>query len=157
TSLIRENEGNPSMKTTPLATPLAALVAGLLGCAAPRTATFATPEDAVNRLVAAADDQKAADELLGPGGFSMLRSGADVADGQDLEAVVALVREGLSFEDVGTDRKIAVLGKEHWELPIPLVQEAGAWRFDVESGREEILNRRVGRNELSTLSTLREL
>ncbi len=130
----------------------------LLGsCAAPRTAAFATPEEAVRALVSAAEDREATEELLGPGGFSLLRSGDDVADRHDLEATAALVREELSFEDLDPDTKIALLGRERWELPIPLVREAGTWRFDVEAGREEILNRRVGRNELSTISTLRAL
>jgi hypothetical protein len=143
------------MKTHPMLV-LVALVP-LSSCAASRAATFATPEDAVQRLVAAAEDTRVADELLGDGGFSLLQSGDEVADRADLEAVVALVREGIAFEDVGADRKLALLGRERWELPIPLVREAGAWRFDVEAGREEILNRRVGRNELSTITTLREL
>jgi hypothetical protein len=129
----------------------------LVACASSGTATFATPEDAVHRLVAAAEDPVAADELLGAGGFDLLRSGDDVADRQDVEAVVALVSEGLAFEDLGPDTKLALLGREGWELPIPLVREAGGWRFDVEAGREEVLNRRVGQNELSTLGTLREL
>lgn len=127
------------------------------GGAPPGNATFETPEEAVHRLVAAAEDDAAADELLGPGGFSLLRSGDEVADRQDLEAIVALVSEGLDFEDVGPDRKLALLGEERWELPIPLVREAGTWRFDVEAGREEILNRRVGRNEILTIATLRAL
>jgi len=138
---------------------LAALAAAplFLGCASQRTATFASPEEAVRRLVTAAEDEKAADELLGAGGFSLLRSGDDVADRADLESVAGLVRQKLAFEDVDADRKIALLGNDGWELPIPLVREGGAWRFDVEAGREEILNRRVGRNELSTIDTLREL
>ncbi|HEX6882450.1 MAG TPA: DUF2950 domain-containing protein, partial [Planctomycetota bacterium] len=127
------------------------------GCASSGAATFTTPEEAVHRLVAAAEDESVADELLGAGGFELLRSGDDVADREDLEAVVALVREGLAFEDLDADTKLALLGRERWELPIPLVREAGAWRFDVAAGREEILNRRVGRNELSTLATLRAL
>lgn len=118
---------------------------------------FHSPEAAVRGLVAAADDEAAADALLGPGGFSLLQSGDDVADRQDFEAVVALVQEGVAFEDIDADRKLALLGRERWELPIPLVREGDVWKFDVEAGREEILNRRVGRNELSTIATLREL
>ena len=143
------------MKTTTTA-PIAACVL-LAACAAPRPATFATPEDAVHRLVAAAEDPAAADELLGEGGFELLRSGDDVADRLDFEAVVGLVREGLAFEDLGPDRKLALLGRERWELPIPLVRGDDGWRFDVEAGREEILNRRIGHNELSTICSLREL
>lgn len=145
----------PTMNQTPIS--IFAAFALLTACASTRSVTFATPEDAVRRLVAAAEDQDAADELLGAGGFELLRSGDDVADRQDIEAVVALVGEKLAFEDLGPDCKIALLGQERWELPIPLVREAGAWRFDVEAGREEVLNRRVGRNELSTITTLRAL
>jgi len=144
------------MSTHPFAS-LLALPFLVLACAAPQTATFTTPEEAVRRLMTAADDEAAAEELLGPGGFSMLCSGDDVADRQDLEAVAVLIREKLVFEDAGEGYKLAVLGNEGWELPIPLVADDGGWRFDVEAGREEILNRRVGRNELSTIETLREL
>jgi len=49
---------------------------------------------------------------------------------------------------------IALIGKDGWPFPIPLVRDGTTWRFDVESGIEEITNRRIGRNELSTLSTM---
>jgi hypothetical protein len=127
------------------------------GCATTTGGTFETPEAAVQRLVESSTDEAAAEELLGPGGFALLRSGDDVADREDLEAVRALIRARLEFEDVGEDLKIALLGPERWELPIPLVRDDGRWRFDVEAGREEVLNRRVGRNELSTLETLRAI
>ncbi|MFN0241767.1 MAG: DUF2950 domain-containing protein [Planctomycetota bacterium] len=143
------------MKTITI--PVLVLGLHLVGCAAPRAATFATPEDAVHRLLAAAEDRDAADELLGDGGFALLRSGDDVADARDFALVTALAREKLAFEDLSEDSKIARFGNEGWEFPIPLVREAGAWRFDVEAGREEVLNRRIGRNELSTIETLRAL
>lgn len=127
------------------------------GCAAAPAATFESPEEAVRTLVQAAEDEAVAEELLGAGGFELLRSGDAVADRADLEAVVALIGEGLAFEDAGESRKVALLGNDGWELPIPLVVEDGRWRFDVEAGREEILNRRVGRNELSTIATLRAI
>ncbi len=136
-----------------------ALLVGLLtsACAAPGTASFETPEAAVQRLLEAAEDRAAAEELLGPGGFELLRSGDEVADRQDLEAVWELARERIAFEDLDPDRKLALLGDDAWALPIPLVREHGAWRFDVEAGREEIVNRRVGRNELSTIASLRAM
>lgn len=126
-------------------------------CGAAPGLTFATPEEAVQRLTASADDQAAADELLGAGGFSLLRSGDDVADHADVEAVRALATEKVVFEDVDDDCKIALLGNDAWELPIPLVRADGRWYFDVEAGREEVINRRVGRNELFVIETLREL
>ena len=51
-----------------------------------------------------------------------------------------------------TDVKIALLGNDAWELPIPLLRADGRWYFDVEAGREEVINRRVGRNELITIA-----
>jgi len=135
---------------------LATLGLMLYGCAsAPPAGCFATPEEAVHRLAAASDDRAAAEELLGPGGFDLLASGDQVSDREEVEHVRAMILERVSFEDVGTDCKIARLGSEDWELPIPLVRDGEHWRFDVEAGREEVLNRRVGRNELLTLATLR--
>jgi len=129
----------------------------LVACTTRDSATFASPEEAVRRLMESGSDEAAAEELLGAGGFALLLSGDEVADRQDLEAVTALIAEKLAFEELGQGRVLALLGNEGWELPIPLVNEGGRWRFDVEAGREEVLNRRVGRNELSTLATLREL
>jgi hypothetical protein len=130
---------------------------GIAACAAPGNATFATPEEAVARLTAAAEDREAAEELLGAGNFALLRSGDEVADHADVVAVREKALEKVAFEDVGDDCKLAVLGNDAWELAIPLVRENGRWRFDVEAGREEVVNRRVGRNELSVIDTLREL
>lgn len=129
-----------------------------VGCASRDKGSFATPDEAVQRLVESSGDEAAADELLGPGGFSLLSSGDEIADRADVESVRAMIREGVRFEDVGEDCKLALLGKDGWELPLPLVrEESGRWRFDVEAGREEVLNRRVGRNELSTIETLRAI
>lgn len=127
------------------------------GCASHNQIGFPTPNDAVQALVDSATDPKLAEDLLGPGGFDLLRSGDEVADREDLEVVRAMIQQQVAFEDVGDGRKIALLGEQGWELPIPLVEIDGVWRFDVAAGREEILNRRIGRNELSTIETLREL
>jgi hypothetical protein len=127
----------------------------LAACATAPAATFATPEDAVQALVDSAENRDRAEELLGPGGFDVLRSGDEVADHDDLDAVRALVKEKVAFESDGDDRRIALLGNAGWPLPLPLVRENGRWRFDVDAGKDEILNRRIGRNELSTIATLR--
>lgn len=126
---------------------------GLGGCSAPPPA-FDTPELAVQALVDSATDEARAEELLGPGGFELLRSGDEVADRADLEAVRAMIREKVAFEADGEDRRTALLGRDAWPLPIPLVRAGNGWSFDVEAGRDEILNRRIGRNELSTIATL---
>lgn len=126
-------------------------------CASKRPATFATPDDALRGLVLAEHDEASAEKILGRGGYSLLHSGDDVADRQDLDAVQKLLHQRVEFEDVAADRKIALLGNDRWEFPIPLVLEDGRWTFDVETGRQEIHNRRIGRNELSTLATLRAI
>lgn len=142
-------------KLLALAGLLAALLAG--GCASNRGATFATPDEAVRALIDAAEDAELAATLLGEGGFELLRSGDEVADQEDLEAVRAMARQKLAFAEGEDGSKVALLGEEGWELPIPLVRAGDGWRFDVEAGREEILARRVGRNELSTIATLRAI
>jgi len=129
----------------------------LVGCATQQTLDFASPEEAVQALVRASDDRELADALLGPGGFAMLQSGDEVADQRDAETVRALIAERVAFEDDGEGRTIAVLGDAGWELPVPLVELNGRWSFDVAAGQEEILCRRVGRNELSTIATLRAI
>ncbi|MBL8862423.1 MAG: DUF2950 domain-containing protein [Planctomycetes bacterium] len=126
-------------------------------CTATRRVSFDTPEAALRYLLLAAEDRDAAETLLGPGGFELLRSGDEVADRQDFEAVVALLEERLVFEDLEDGRKLALLGHEAWEFPIPLARVQEGWEFDVEAGRQEVLNRRVGRNEISTIETLRAI
>src|SRR5262249_55921947 len=63
----------------------------------------------------------------------------------------------LAFEDAGEGRKIAMLGDDGWPMPIPLVHVDGKWHFDADAGLKEITDRRIGRNELSTLATLHPL
>lgn len=128
-----------------------------LAACATNSLTFASPEEAVQALVDSAEDRARAEELLGAGGFDVLQSGDEVADHEDIEAVRALIREKVAFEDDGDDCRIALLGNDAWPLPLPIVREGTRWRFDVVAGKDEILNRRVGRNELSTLATLRAI
>jgi hypothetical protein len=132
-------------------------VAFCAGCAWGPSLTFANPDEAVLALVDASENQALAEQLLGDGGFDMLQSGDDVADRQDIEAVTAMIKKKVRFEDDGDGRQIAVLGDAGWELPIPLVENGGRWSFDVEAGKDEILNRRVGRTELNTSETLRAI
>jgi hypothetical protein len=137
---------------------LAAAAAALFsGCAAAPALSFATPEEAMRAIVDASDDPAMAERLLGDGGFDMLRSGDEVADRQDLDTVRKLITEKVALENLGDGVKVALLGAEGWEFPIPLQQVGDRWTFDVEAGKEEILARRVGRNELTTAAVLRAL
>jgi len=120
-------------------------------------ATYATPEEAIRAVgdAAGTGDRQKGEQIFGKDGFSLLESGDPVADRQDRLQVKKYIQEKIAFEDRGVIGKFALLGNDRWPFPIPLVLENGRWHFDVAAGREEIENRRVGRNELSTLATMR--
>ena len=117
---------------------------------------FRTPEEAVQALAqfAASASTAAADELFGPGGTDLVQSGDPVADRNSAAGVKRLIDERVAFEDLDDDTLIPVFGNDDWPFPVPLVRDASGWRFDTETGREEVANRRIGRNELSVLATL---
>lgn len=118
---------------------------------------FATPEAAVDALVAAArsDGTLALVRLLGPEGGTLVTSGDPVADKQARQKFVAAYDRKHEIERDGDARAILVIGDEQWPLPIPIVQVHGGWRFDTAAGKREILRRRVGRNELSAMEVCR--
>ena len=138
---------------------LAALSALLLAvaCAGPQQARYGSPEEAVAALAAALETRDAASaaQLFGEGGVDMIRSGDAVADRQDAERVLAAIRERVDFEPAEDGTQVLVLGADGWPFPIPLEPDGDGWRFDVEAGVVEIEFRRIGRNELSTIATLR--
>jgi len=136
----------------------AALAAGF-GCrTSPKLATFETPDQAMHALadVVGTHDADRVDELFGEGGIELLRSGDEVADREDAERVQEGIREKLAFEDRYAGTKVALIGNDAWPFPIPLVQKDGRWHFDAVAGADELANRRIGRNELSTIATLHE-
>ena len=115
--------------------------------------TFESKEAAMESLVKAAErgDTAAMAAMLGPGGEEIVSSGDQVRDAHALERFVAIAREKTAFEDYEGE-SIAVIGNSEWPLPIPIVQEEGSWRFDAAAAKDEILNRRIGRNELTTIA-----
>ena len=133
-----------------------AALAALIACSPPPAGTYSTPEEAVQAIadLAGSGDAKKAEEIFGPGGVEFLKSGDEAADREDALRVKALIQDKVAFEDVGDSMKIAVLGKDGWRFPLPLVLEKDRWRFDAETGREELLNLRIGRNELLVLASL---
>ena len=136
-----------------------ALAALAFACSRPAPGTFATPEEAITTLssLIGSGDTAKIEETFGPGSMEIFKSGDDVADKADGEKVKALIAEKVSFEDLDETTKIAVLGNDAWPLPIPLVKEGERWKFDLAAAKEEIANRRVGRNELMTIATLHAL
>lgn len=115
--------------------------------------TFGSPEAAANALVAAAGkgDLKAMQAILGPGSQALVQSGDAVADRRGRERFVQIYGEAHRIEVQGEAKAVLLVGKDEWPMPIPLVKSADRWRFDARQGREEVLNRRIGRNELSAI------
>jgi len=115
--------------------------------------TFASPEEAAQALVAAvkAGDQKATLAILGNDAKPVLESGDKVADKAAGARFVQAYEEANKLEKSGDAKAVLVVGKLGWPFPIPVVKEAAGWRFDAAAGKEEILNRRIGRNEISAM------
>lgn len=120
--------------------------------------TFTSAEAAVAALVEAAKvgDGKQLDPLFGPGARKVLPSGDPVADREAREHFVQRAAERTHLERVGDDFAVLSVGADDWPFPIPLIEESGSWRFDTEAGKTEILNRRIGRNELFTIQVCQE-
>ena len=121
--------------------------------------TFSSPEDASNAFVTAAqnNDEKAMLEILGPDGKQIVYSGDETEDAQSRANFVQRYREmhRLVKEPDGT--VILYIGAKNWPTPIPLVNKGSSWYFDTDAGKKEILFRRIGRNEISTIRVCQEL
>lgn len=118
--------------------------------------TFGSPSEAVAALIAAAKghDTKAMLAVLGPGSRALVYSGDPVADRAGRERFVKAYEESNKLDLQGDAKAILSVGKDAWPLPIPIVKAGSAWRFDAKQGAEEILNRRIGRNELSAIQAI---
>jgi hypothetical protein len=118
---------------------------------------FASAEEGVEALIAAikANDVKAMLAILGPDARPLIVTGDPVADRQERERVVRDYEESNLLIKSGETKVILQIGKDEWPLPIPLVKEEAGWRFDTHAGKEEILNRRIGRNELAAIEVCR--
>jgi hypothetical protein len=114
---------------------------------------FSSPEEAATALVAAfrGGDRTAVLAILGAGAEPLVFSGDAVADRRTRERFVQDYEEAGRVVTGGDDRATLTIGQDEWPFPIPLVKDAGGWRFDTAAGKEEILNRRIGRNELNAI------
>ncbi|KPJ99649.1 MAG: hypothetical protein AMJ60_04330 [Desulfobacterales bacterium SG8_35] len=116
---------------------------------------FASPADAVQALVTAlkTNNDKELLSVLGPEANELIYSGDDVADLAKRQKFLEFYEEQNHIAPDG-DRFVLVIGKNDWPFPIPLVKKADRWVFDSVSGKEEILDRRIGRNELNTIQVI---
>ena len=118
--------------------------------------TFATPEDAVKALVDAvrASDANALVEIVGPGSRSWIFTGDNVSDANEWKQFIAAYDAKNALVKEGDAKAVLQIGTDPVPFAAPMVKRGDAWAFDAEAGREEVTNRRVGRNELDTIQTL---
>ena len=139
----------------------AALVVSLGGsssfAAARSQESFSSPEQAVQALVAAARSDETADllKVFGQSAKKLVVSGDPVADKNGREKFVAAYDDMNRIDKQGDDKAVLVVGKDEWSLPIPIVMQGNVWRFDTKAGEQEIIDRRVGKNELSAVEVCR--
>ncbi len=114
---------------------------------------FASPQEAMQALVGAlrAGDRQSLQAILGPEGEDILSSGDPVADKADRDRFLAVYDDKVDFAPKEDDEVEAILGHDNWPFPIPLMKGEQGWFFDTEAGRDEIVNRRIGRNELDAI------
>jgi hypothetical protein len=126
-------------------------------CFASDQKTFATPGEAVKALMAAVESNSQ-DELLevfGPDAKDLVSSGDDIQDRNSRAAFVKSykAKHAIIAEDPNT--RVLQVGAKDWELPIPIILVDGRWRFDTAAGKQEIIYRRIGDNELGAIAVCR--
>lgn len=114
---------------------------------------FQSPEVAFSALLEAAknNDLKELLSIFGPSGKDVISSGDAVADKEARKRFVQSAGDAVKFSKIGDSTVLVVIGKDEWSFPIPLVKSPQGWVFSTEEGREEIMNRRIGRNELNAI------
>jgi hypothetical protein len=125
----------------------------------PKQKEFDTPKQAADALIQAAEtfDVAAAKEILGPDSEDIISSEDPVMDKNRALAFAAKAKEknSIQLDKKNLNHAILLVGNDDFPLPIPIVKQKGKWFFDTKVGRQEILNRRVGANELNAIEICR--
>lgn len=121
--------------------------------------TFSSAQEAAHALAMAAknNDEKAMLVILGPSGKEVVSSGDQVEDADSRANFAKRYQQMHRLVNEPDGTTILYIGAENWPTPIPLLHKAGIWYFDTEAGKKEILYRRIGRNEMSTVRICEEL
>jgi DUF2950 family protein len=123
---------------------------------ASQQASYSSPDDALQALVTAAKekDHSALTKLFGSD-YNQLLTGDAEEDSKDLSDFATAVEESAKLQRVTDTKYTVVVGNNGWPTPIPIVQKDGKWMFDTRAGLDEVMNRRIGENELSAIETCR--
>lgn len=126
------------------------------GGAGAKQRTFASPDEAVRALTASVkiNNDKELVAILGPGSQDLISSGDKVDDRTGKERFLKAYEEKNSIEPIGDNKAVIHIGNQDRVFPIPLVKKGNRWLFDTKAGKEELLCRRVGRNELNVIEVL---
>jgi len=120
---------------------------------------FSSTQEAADALINATSsyDEAQLKEILGPSSWDIIHSGEPARDKENAQAFAEQARAKMSIEVDPKNRNRAslVVGNEDWPLPIPLIKVGSLWYFDTNTGRQELLRRRVGRNELDAIQICR--
>jgi hypothetical protein len=135
---------------------LALLLAFPLVATAVEQKTFATPEQAVDALMAAlkADDEAELLAIFGEQHKNLVVTSDRAANSATRAEVLAHMKDFHDLQEVAPDRRTLLIGDQAWPVPIPLVRNGSSWRFATEEGEQEIFNRRIGRNERNAITVL---
>ncbi|MGI9475450.1 MAG: DUF2950 domain-containing protein [Hyphomicrobiaceae bacterium] len=118
--------------------------------------TYGSPDEAATALMKSLAAGNPAEMLaiLGPDARELTDSGDPVSDERDRKRFVAAYKAKHAIQSEGPDKAILEVGEDAFPFPIPIVRLRERWAFDAAEGKEEVLNRRIGRNELNTIQTL---
>ena len=121
--------------------------------------TFATAEEAANALIEAAEkfDELALAEILGPDSYDIIHTGEPARDREVAQkfAEQARIKTNVSLQPKNPRRAILVIGEDDWPFAVPIVKVGSTWSFDAKTGRQELLYRRIGGNELDAIAICR--
>jgi hypothetical protein len=135
----------------------AAAVIGVLASGSTRAAApqsgFNSPDEAVTALVQALQsrDPASVGTVLGPGSEALVRSGDPVKDRQEAQTFLDAYAAHHALAPDGPARMVLLVGSNDWPMPIPLVEQNGSWHFDAHAGAQQIIDRRIGRNEIAAI------
>lgn len=132
-------------------------LSSMVAAQAPPHRTFASPEEAVKALL---DTVKQGDvdallAIFGAEGRALFASSDPATARMNQRVFIVAAREQWHLEDVSPTAKTLVIGNENWPFAVPIVKKGDSWLFDTAAGKEEVLARRIGRNELDAIATMR--